>query len=223
MKQMFQDASERRRKMCKNKERKSDQGVAIALGLAVLLGITGCAGKEAEMPQEDILAEADGQWDVSDAGTQENTSEKKAVANESEDIQDGEEGTDAPEKQAKADGEMADLQEDGDRTLNAAQGTEHLGGKVQSVQADGMTFAHTSLVDEDGMVTLLDVEDAEKIAVKFMEDTKLEHWTIQGGGAGIDMQNAAVSDLKEGMGVELEGYFDGDSFVAARVIMEEYK
>lgn len=38
----------------------------------------------------------------------------------------------------------------------------------------------------------------------------------------IDMRDAGVSDLEEGMGVELEGYYDGDTFVATRVIMEEY-
>ena len=110
----------------------------------------------------------------------------------------------------------------GGQTISLSQGTEHLGGKVQDPQADGMTFAQTTLLDEDGMVTLLDVEDAKKITVKFMEDTKIEHWIIQGGGAGIDMQEAAVSDLKDGMSVELEGYFDGETFVATKVIMEEY-
>lgn len=40
---------------------------------------------------------------------------------------------------------------------------------------------------------------------------------------GIDMQDAAFSDLKEGMSVELKGYFDGEVFVAAKVIMEDYE
>lgn len=50
----------------------------------------------------------------------------------------------------------------------------------------------------------------------------MEHWIIQGGGAGIDMQDAAFSDLKEGMGVELEGNYDGETFVATKVIIEDY-
>lgn len=103
-----------------------------------------------------------------------------------------------------------------------AQELEHLGGKVQEPQESGMTLAQTTLLDEDGMVTLLEVKDAKKIPVKFTEDTMVEHWTIQGGGAGIDMREAGVSDLEEGMGVELEGYYDGETFVAARVIIEVY-
>lgn len=39
--------TEDKRKMSKKKERNTNQGVAIALGLAMLLGITGCADKEA--------------------------------------------------------------------------------------------------------------------------------------------------------------------------------
>lgn len=36
------------------------------------------------------------------------------------------------------------------------------------------------------------------------------------------MQDAAFSDLKEGMGVELEGNYDGETFVATKVIIEDY-
>ncbi len=85
-----------------------------------------------------------------------------------------------------------------------------------------MTLAQTTIVDENGSVTMLDMKDAKRISVKFTPDTKVEHWTIQGGGAGIDMQAAEVSDLEEGMGVEVEGYYEEETFVAVKVIMEEY-
>lgn len=155
------------------------QEIVVAMGLAMILGITGCADKEAK--------------------TQENA-QKQTTDTESEDSAEG---------------------EDRAQTVKVSEGTEHLGGKIWKLQEDGMTFAHTSLV-EDNEVTILDVEDAEKIQVKYAEETKVEHWIIQGGGAGIDMQEAAFSDLKEGMGVELEGYFDGETFVATKVIMEDY-
>lgn len=90
-------------------------------------------------------------------------------------------------------------------------------------QEDGMILAQTTVSDEDGMVTLLDVKDAKKIPVKFTADTKVEHWTIQGGGAGIDMQEVSFSDLEEGQGVEVEGNFEGETFVATRVIIEVYE
>lgn len=176
--------------------RKTGKKKAVAvISLAMILGMVGCAGKEAaaEKIQENVSAE-DG------------TREK--LENES--------GTDDSAAEASSE------QEKENHTVTVSRETEHLGGKVQDPQEDGMTFAQTTLMDEDGMVTLLDVEEAKKIPVKFTGDTKIEHWIIQGGGAGIDMQDAAVSDLKEGMSVELEGYFDGETFVATKVIMEDY-
>ena len=178
--------------------RRTGKGKAAAIGLAMILGMTGCAGKETA--PENVSAKA---------GMQEEQ-EKKVVEQK--------EAEDSPDSAA----EESKVPEKEEYTLTASQGTEHLGGKVQDPQADGMTFAQTTLLDEEGMVTLLDVEDAKMIPVKFTEDTKIEHWIIQGGGAGIDMQEAAVSDLKDGMSVELEGYFDGETFVATKVIMEDY-
>ncbi|MDE7179517.1 MAG: hypothetical protein K2O59_17100 [Lachnospiraceae bacterium] len=197
--------------MRKKIRRTGKKKAVAAISLAMLLGMTGCAGKEAapEKTQENVSAVD---------GTQEEAEKKAAEKKESDGRVKDEQDADSSDSAADASNEP---QEESPK-LSLSQGTEHLGGKVQNPQADGMTFAQTTLVDEEGMVTLLDVEDAKKIPVKFTEDTKVEHWTIQGGGAGIDMQNAAVSDLKEGMGVELEGYFDGDTFVAAKVIIEDY-
>ena len=189
------------------KERK----LALAFGLALVMGMTGCAGKESA--SGDALAETGVQGDDETGGGPEDgkkgeDSTNAAVIQESE--WEREEPVHASGNEPK----------DG-QTVDVSQGTEHLSGKVQNPQADGMTLAQTTLTDEDGMVTLLEVKDAKKIPVKITEDAKVEHWIIQGSGAGIDMRDAEVSDLKEGMSVELEGYYDGDTFMAARIIMEE--
>lgn len=203
-----------------------------AIGLAMMLGVTGCAGSgdTSGTPQENVSEET-GETDVS---------ERRAETDGgAADVRNGEDGADALATQdgeweretpvPAQEKETEKLAENGakepenkGKSAGTSEGTEHLGGKVQNPQADGMTLAQTTLTDEDGTVTLLDVEEAEKIPVRFTEETKVEHWTIQDGGAGIDMREAAVSDLEEGMGVELEGYYDGGTFVAARVIMEEY-
>lgn len=209
-----------------------EKRVAAALGLAMILGMTGCAGTEGaqESPQEKVLA-----------GAEDDTANQEDTEDGTEKEREGENGSDVPETQEgewereepvsaqekeneeppESGSETAKEPEEGQAAM-VAQELEHLGGKVQEPQESGMTLAQTTLLDEDGMVTLLEVKDAKKIPVKFTEDTKVEHWTIQGGGAGIDMREAAVLDLEEGMGVELEGYFDGETFVAARVIIEVY-
>lgn len=207
---------------------RNEKGIGVALGLAVILGLTGCAGTEEVSAgvYEDASAE---------------TGTETEADGESKDVKEGNDGTDTTETQAgewkreelvsakepktehaeKDAGESEEPEEAGQAVL-AAEGTQYLGGKVQSPQTDGMTLARTTLMNEDNTVTMLDDKDAEKIPVRFTADTKVEHWTISGGGAGIDMRDADVSDLEEGMGVELEGYYDGDTFMATRVIMEEY-
>ena len=207
---------------------RNEKGIGVALGLAVILGLTGCAGTE------EISAEVH-----EDAST--GTGTETEADGESKDVKEGSDGTDTTETQAgewkreepvsakepekeHAEKDAGESEEPGDaeQSVRASEGTQYLGGKVQSPQTDGMTLARTTLMNEDNTVTLLDDKDAEKIPVRFTADTKVEHWTISGGGAGIDMRDADVSDLEEGMGVELEGYYDGDTFMATRVIMEEY-
>lgn len=213
--------------------------VMAAIGLAVILGMTGCAGKGdvSEKPQENITAEAEMPEETEhDTAKQENAdggTEKEREGENGSEIPKTQEGEWAREEPVPAQGkeneeppesgsEAAKEPEKEGQAVTLSQETEHLAGKVQKPQADGMTLAQTTLMDEDGVVTLLEVKDAKNIPVKFTQDTKVEHWTIQGGGAGIDMREAAVSDLEEGMGVELEGYYEGETFVATRVIMEVY-
>lgn len=221
-----------------------EKRMAAAFGLAVLLGMTGCAGEDpeagsvrtdlqegeapadaADMP-EGVSAEDEMQEEPVSPEEPEQTAEKSGESSDgSEQSKESSDGSGQSKESLDGSDQSEESPGGSDQSRQSvamSQGTEHLGGKVQEPRADGMTFAQTTLLDEDGSVTLLDVEDAKKIPVKFTEDTRVEHWTIEGGGAGIDMRDAVVSDLKEGMGVELEGYYDGETFVATRVIIEEY-
>ncbi len=216
---------------------RNEKGIGLALGLAVILGLTGCAGPEEVSvgAHEDVSAErgaeteTDGESkDVKEGNDGTETDEtqegewkrEEPVSGKEPETEHAENDHREPEEPEGA-GQTEEQQGAG-QAVRAPEGTQHLGGKVQSPQTDGMTLAQTTLMNEDNTVTLVDDKDAKKIPVRFTDDTKVEHWTISGGGAGIDMRDAGVSDLEEGMGVELEGYYDGDTFVATRVIMEEY-
>lgn len=217
----------------KNRKWIAAVGVMLSLGMMT----AGCAGTDEtpqteirEMSMEDVNETKDTEPDAGetdemkdtepDAGETDEMKDSEPDADETNETEETEKDADKTDE-AKQDTSETD-EAGGGQTINVSQGTEHLGGKVQSPQADGMILAQTTLVDEDGMVTLLEVKDAKKIPVRFTADTKAEHWIIQGGGAGIDMKEASLSDLEEGMGVELEGCFEGETFVAARVIIEEY-
>ncbi len=107
-----------------------------------------------------------------------------------------------------------------DSTIQTGQ--EFLSGKVKELNADGFIFSQTILVT-DGLVTYLDEEEAEEISVKYTPDTEFEHWTIKGGGAGIEKETISASDITEGMLLEISGHFEDDDFIAELVLIEVYE
>ena len=108
--------------------------------------------------------------------------------------------------------------------LNISQDAEIIGGKVRSVSSDSIVISRT-LIDEEGMVTMPEAGSADEqlVTIRCTESTDFELWTIQGGGAGIDTKDAVFSDIKEDSGIEAEGHFEGEEFVADKVIIEIYK
>lgn len=187
----------------------------------LLTGFTGCTKTEetSQQTQEETGNEAD---------NPDNQEALEKTDNKTDDHEDTDETFGQNEQNQSDSANEADDQsgQSTPQKYNPSKGTEHLGGKVQSVSDDGMIVAKTTVMGEGedaGMVTIVDEKDAEKITVKFTADTRVEHWIIQGGGAGIDMRDAALSDLKSGLGVELEGDYEGENFIATRILIEEYK
>ena len=102
---------------------------------------------------------------------------------------------------------------------------ENIGGKITSIAQDSFVISRV-IVDENGMILVMPGEggpDEVLTTIHCTDSTVYEHWTIQGGGAGIEKKEAAFSDITEGSGLEAEGYFDGEEFVADKVIIEVYQ
>lgn len=102
---------------------------------------------------------------------------------------------------------------------------EIIGGKVKSIAQDSFVISRV-IVDENGMILVMPGEggpDEQLTTIHCTDSTVFEHWTIQSGGSGIEKKEAAFSDVKEGSGLEAEGYFEGEEFVAGKVIIEVYQ
>lgn len=200
------------------------------MGIMLLTGFTGCTKTEetSQQTQEETGSKTDIQTPEETGSGVDNQLAPEETGSETDNHTDMA-STSEQNKQNQSDfANESDDQSDQStpQKFNPSEGTEHLGGKVQSVADDGMIVAQTTVMGEGedaGMVTIVDEKDAEKIPVKFTADTRVEHWIIQGGGAGIDMRDAALSDLKSGLGVELEGDYEGENFIATRILIEEYK
>ena len=209
------------------------------MSMALLTVLTGCSQttEAQQQTQEEIRTDTDNQVtpEVSKEQEDEQKEEEKTSrepeqadgqSKESEKPEQADEQSNESEKPEQADGQLneSENEQTEPRKITPSEGTEYLGGKVHSVEDDGMVLAQTTVrgVDERDII-LVDEQEAKKIPVKFTEDTKVEHWTIEGGGADIDMKEAALSDLQAGLGVELEGFYEGDNFVATRILIEVYK
>ena len=198
----------------------------VCMSMALLTALTGCSQttEAQQQTQEEIRTETDNQ--VTPEVSKEQEDEQKEEEKTSREPEQADEQSNESEKPEQADGQLneSENEQTEPRKITPSEGTEYLGVKVHSVEDDGMVLAQTTGrgVDERDII-LVDEQEAKKIPVKFTEDTKVEHWTIEGGGADIDMKEAALSDLQAGLGVELEGFSEGDNFVATRILIEVYK
>lgn len=116
----------------------------------------------------------------------------------------------------------ADTNED-TPTEGTNQETIFIGGKVRNVTEDSCTISRTLL--DDGIVTMPEEGSPEEelVTIRYTDSTTFEHWTIQGGGAGIVKREASFSEIQEGCGLEANGYFDEEGFVAEKIIIEVYE
>ncbi len=111
----------------------------------------------------------------------------------------------------------------GDVPSDANKETVNIGGRVRSVAQDSCVISRT-LID-DGFVTMPEEGSPEEelVTVKCTDSTTFEHWTIQGEGAGINKRDASFSEIQTGGGLEATGYFDGEDFIAEKIIIEVYE
>ncbi|MDE7206760.1 MAG: hypothetical protein K2N90_06325 [Lachnospiraceae bacterium] len=108
----------------------------------------------------------------------------------------------------------------------SSQDTEIIGGKVRSVAQDSFVISRTLYDDSDNSMVIMPEPgspEEELVTVRCADTTVFERWIIQGGGAGIDTEQAVFSDIEEGGGLEAFGHFDGEEFVAEKVVIEIYK
>lgn len=138
--------------------------------------------------------------------------------------QNDEAGSDTPESPMPDEGKdddcgTPDISSENDSN---SQDTIFIGGKVRSITQDGFVISRTLV--EDSMVVMPEAGSPEEelVSVRYTDSTTFERWTIQGGGADIVMEEAASPDIREGTGLEAKGYFDGEEFVAEKVIIEIY-
>lgn len=117
-------------------------------------------------------------------------------------------------------------------TKAAENKIEELEGNVKSI-GDGSAVIIKAIIEERGDVSLIMVGSApgyeseeDLVNVSFKETTEYELRVVKNGGVNPDedvsIREAAFSDIKEQTSISLEGYYEGDTFIAEKVILYEF-
>ena len=189
---------------------KRNYAVVTGMMVVMLVTATGCGNGKADMNIE---------TEAVTVLVDENTGKDNSAEQEQRD----EAQKDASESSNKDD--VTDSSDNTTAENNENNVVENIGGKVMSIAQDSFVISRV-IVDENGMILVMPGEggpDEVLTTIHCTDSTVYEHWTIQGGGAGIEKKEAAFSDITESSGLEAEGYFDGEEFVANKVIIEVYQ
>lgn len=117
-------------------------------------------------------------------------------------------------------------------TKAAENKIEELEGNVKSI-GDSSAVIIKAIIEERGDVSLIMVGSApgyeseeDLVNVNFKETTEYELRVVKNGGVNPDedvsIREAAFSDIKEQTSISLEGYYEGDTFIAEKVILYEF-
>ncbi len=144
---------------------------------------------------------------------------------QNDDKQENVEGMSGDRQEEKIENEGVDGQGEELQADVTGEDSIFIGGKVRSIAQDSFVLSRT-LVDDDGMIIAMPEAgspEEELVTIRCTDSTVYERWTIQGGGAGIDKTEADFTELEEGSGLEAQGSFKGEEFIAEKVIIEIYE
>lgn len=182
----------------------------MAAGLmALMMAASGCGnGQEAKGHNAEPTQQAEENRDIRQ---QNETEGEEASASKSREAGDGE---NSGESMSVSSTENID---------NNAQETEIIGGKVRSIAQGSFVISRVLMDGSYVIIPEAGSPEEELVTIRCTDSTTYERWTIQGGGAGIDKEEAVFTDILEGGGLEASGYFDGEEFVAQTVFIEIYE
>ena len=160
-------------------------------------------------------------------GAKEQDSQVAAI--EQEPLEDGSEEQNA-ETEEETEKESADRQQETGKPESGE--TEQLDGHVRGIGDNGIVIIKVKTEElEDGVSLAIQPASGNETAedyvdVNFTDDTTFELHVVKNGGVNPDedvtVKEASISDIVGDMSVTLEGYYDGEVFVAGKVVLYEF-
>ena len=195
--------------------------ITASIMVLMLATVTGCGEQKTASVNAALLIEDKANEDTILPGQNEETKDNNSNIPISDNK--GDTTSDAKDTSSESDNNTSNTS-----PINVNQNTIIIGGKVRSVAQDCFVISRTLWEDSDDGGSYVSIPEEgspeeELVTIHCTDTTTYERWTIQGGGAGITTDEATFSDIQRGSGLEAEGYFDGEEFIAESVIIEIYE
>lgn len=210
------------------------KSMLVIAAIALMAAATGCGGQKPEwkvnyeIPVEEIVDEIEQDSNSSEVSREDidniNTDNNNANINNVDTNNADTNNTDTNNDNEAMPEDVTDSNDSITPETDSSGSKKYIGGKVRSIGQESFVISRT-LIDSEGYVTMPEAgsPNEQLVTIKCTDSTEFVHWTIQGGGEGIVTREASFSEITEGGGLEAEGYFEGEEFIANKVIIEVYQ
>lgn len=124
----------------------------------------------------------------------------------------------ATEAEAPGESEKSDVPEESEKEIS-------LIGEIKEIESGRFRIAEALTGDEGDILAVpaagVEVEEDDLKTIIYNEDTVFTFQTIWDGGAGHEEREGTADDLKEGLLVDMKGYYEDDVFHATEILISK--
>lgn len=116
---------------------------------------------------------------------------------------------------------VEETEEQGQEVIEQSVPTATLNGHIDSIGNGEFVIRKSNVISSDVIVS--SGEDAEKVSVIYKDSTEFVLCSTSDGGITTDYSTASSSNLCNDRMVEIEGWYEGNYFVAKKVIIYNFQ
>lgn len=198
--------------------------IAIKLFLILVMAMTlSACGKETDTEEPAIVGSIIDIEDIREEIPTEDVEEMDAleteVSTETEIVEEPSEEQQADEQPTEQPAEQ--IEEQAQEPIEQSVPTATLNGHIDSIGNGEFVIRKSNVISSDVIVS--SGEDAEKVSVIYKDSTEFVLCSTSDGGITTDYSTASLSNLCNERMVEIEGFYEGNYFVAKKVTIYNFQ
>lgn len=175
-----------------------------------------------EIPTEDVEEKDALETEVSTETETENTQSVKEIVAETSMNEQSTEIVEEPSEEQQADEQPTEQPvEQAQEPIEQSVPTATLNGHIDSVGNGEFVIRKSNVISSDVIVS--SGEDAEKVSVIYKDSTEFVLCSTSDGGITTDYSTASSSNLCNDRMVEIDGFYEGNYFLAQKVTIYNFQ